>query len=109
MVSEKDKRIKDFLTLVGAIIYCCSLSKNSLSPKVYWLGTFLADYLLFLMPCILCLIIFYAVKIPMFYDNSPVGPILLFLSFGFGCIPVGYVISLLFDKEETANSMSYSS
>eukprot|EP01127_Copromyxa_protea_P016846 TRINITY_DN5088_c0_g1_i1.p1 TRINITY_DN5088_c0_g1~~TRINITY_DN5088_c0_g1_i1.p1 ORF type:complete len:787 (-),score=127.35 TRINITY_DN5088_c0_g1_i1:88-2226(-) len=95
IIGEKDKRIKDYLYL------------NSLSPLVYWGGTFLADYITFLIPSIITLIVFNICKIPAFYDNSPIGGIALFLAFGLACIPLGYVLSLVFDKEETANKWLY--
>ncbi|EFA77686.1 ABC transporter A family protein [Heterostelium album PN500] len=93
IVIDREKGIKNHLYL------------NSLQRKAYWGGYLLADFCMFLVPCILGWAALAIAHIPGFYNNA--GSFFLFFCFGLSSIPFGYILQFLFAKEETANKWLY--
>eukprot|EP00026_Physarum_polycephalum_P004000 Phypoly_transcript_04017.p1 GENE.Phypoly_transcript_04017~~Phypoly_transcript_04017.p1 ORF type:complete len:751 (+),score=114.83 Phypoly_transcript_04017:100-2253(+) len=96
-VIEKEKQLKDVALL------------NSLSRNAYWIGTCLGDTVLYWIPNLASFILMAAFKVSLFYGHNA-GPALLIIFLTGWCgIPFIYLVSCLFDKEETANRWIYSS
>ncbi|XP_062578503.1 ATP-binding cassette sub-family A member 7-like [Saccostrea cucullata] len=76
---------------------------SGVNPVIYWVSNFLWDMMNYLMPCLICIIIFVA-----FDNKSYVGPnnwpclILLLFLYGWSMIPVMYPFSRLFSIPSTS-------
>lgn len=96
LVIEKEKQQKEILLL------------NSLSRSAYWIGTYLADYILFWVPNLISLILMWSFKISLFSGSNAGPSFLVVLLTGWAGLPFVYLLSFIFDKEETANKWIYS-
>jgi hypothetical protein len=75
------------------------LNFAGISSHAYYTGIFLADYILFAIPCCLVVGLAYAFKIESFTNNT--GNILLsLLLFGLGFLQLNYLIGFMFSKAE---------
>ncbi|XP_056020266.1 phospholipid-transporting ATPase ABCA1-like isoform X2 [Ostrea edulis] len=76
---------------------------SGVNPIIYWLSNFLWDMINYLMPCLICIIIFVA-----FDNQSYVGPnnwpclVLLMFLYGWAMIPLMYPFSRLFSIPSTS-------
>ena len=76
-----------------------------ISSSAYYSGLFLADIIIYVVPCILILIVSIILKIETMTDNLGSMSIALFF-FGISYINLSYVGCFLFSKAETAFKMN---
>jgi len=91
IIMEKEKKLKYYLLM------------NSLSRNVYWIGLLFADMCIFLISVTVVYLTLRIAGIPLFTNNNAIGVLLLMITYGLCIFPLGYIISFLFEVEETAN------
>eukprot|EP01100_Stratorugosa_tubuloviscum_P010335 TRINITY_DN4406_c1_g2_i2.p1 TRINITY_DN4406_c1_g2~~TRINITY_DN4406_c1_g2_i2.p1 ORF type:complete len:802 (+),score=276.07 TRINITY_DN4406_c1_g2_i2:57-2462(+) len=91
IIEEKEKKLKIFLLT------------NSMRRSAYWFANCLADYFCYLIPTTICIICMYAIQLGAFVNNTFLAIFLLFFLYGFTAIGFGYLLSFLFQKEESAS------
>jgi len=76
---------------------------SGLKPYLYWTTNFLLDLVNYLVPCILCIIVFviFDIKAYLSAENLPCL-IALILLYGWSCIPLMYPLNYLFKLASTA-------
>lgn len=74
----------------------------------YWFSHFIGDWILYMIPFTICFVLFEAFSVPTIAYNNFFASLLLFGSFGFVGVLVGYLLSFIFDHQETANKWLYS-
>jgi ABC-2 family transporter protein len=84
-VTDRETKLRSILHLNGSGILS------------YWLGMFICDLLLFLLPTFMFLILVKAIKIDSF-GNEIGGLFLLLFGFGLSLIPLTYLIQFLFQN-----------
>lgn len=73
---------------------------------MYWLSRFLVELVLYTIVLMLVLAILVAAQVHPFVQNNLVGALLIFVPFGLVSIMVGYSLSFMFQRVETATSTS---
>lgn len=73
---------------------------------MYWLSRFLVELVLYTIVLMLVLAILVAAQVHPFVQNNFVGALLIFVPFGLVSIMVGYSLSFMFQRVETATSTS---
>ncbi|ORX89817.1 P-loop containing nucleoside triphosphate hydrolase protein [Basidiobolus meristosporus CBS 931.73] len=86
MVRDREEGQKQLLILAG------------LDSRAYYLAAFIRDYIIFLIPCAVFLIVLKAEGTPMFVDSSPAGYILLLILSGPPYILMAYLLSFIFTR-----------
>lgn len=77
------------------------LNFAGISSHAYYMGIFLADMVLFVIPCALIVVVAFIFNITLFTDNA--GKIFLALViFGLSFMQLNYLIGFLFTKVESA-------
>ena len=77
------------------------LKFSGMSSFAYYTGLFVADMILFCIPCCLVVVLSYFLKIETFYKNA--GEILMaFFMFGLGFMQLNYLAGYLFSTAESA-------
>ena len=71
-------------------------------PNVYWLATFTWDLLNYLLPCIICLVVFYAWDLPAYTGRNFGAVCSLMLMYGWSMTPLMYPANWFFDVPSTA-------
>lgn len=82
---------------------------SGVKPYVFWISNFIWDLINYIVPCILCILIFiiFDVKAYMSPQNFP-SLVLLMLLYGWACIPLMYPLNYLFKVPSTAFVVSSS-
>eukprot|EP01113_Clastostelium_recurvatum_P036202 TRINITY_DN5133_c0_g1_i1.p1 TRINITY_DN5133_c0_g1~~TRINITY_DN5133_c0_g1_i1.p1 ORF type:complete len:762 (-),score=205.47 TRINITY_DN5133_c0_g1_i1:1-2286(-) len=96
LVAEREKKLKHQLLL------------NSVDLKMYWLSTYLVDFGLYMIPTLVSIILLYACQVKNISDNNFIVTLLVWIGFGTAGLPMSYLLSNFFVKEETANRFLYS-
>ncbi|ORX84570.1 P-loop containing nucleoside triphosphate hydrolase protein, partial [Basidiobolus meristosporus CBS 931.73] len=89
MVREREHGQKQLLAMAG------------LESRAYYLAAFIRDYLIYLLPTSVFLIMMKARSTPMFVESSPVGYVLLLFLAGPPSILLGYLLSFAFSKSQS--------
>jgi ATP-binding cassette subfamily A (ABC1) protein 1 len=82
---------------------------SGVKPYIYWISNFIWDLINYVVPCLLCIAIFFAFNVQSYTskDNFPYL-ICLMLLYGWGCIPLMYPLNYLFKLPSTAFVVSSS-
>jgi ATP-binding cassette subfamily A (ABC1) protein 1 len=82
---------------------------SGVKPYIYWISNFIWDLINYIVPCCLCIIIFFAFDVKSYTskENFPYL-ICLMLLYGWGCIPLMYPLNYLFKLPSTAFVVSSS-
>jgi ATP-binding cassette subfamily A (ABC1) protein 3 len=93
LVRERRDNLRNVLIVMG-----CDF-------KAYWIGTFLADYLIMLIPTICLWIMWPAADMPDFYDRRNGLGLILMLIFNFQLIGFAYFFSFVFTNPKSCISL----
>jgi hypothetical protein len=77
------------------------LNFSGISSFAYFTGLFLADIILFMIPCFLVMAVSYVLNIESFYRNFRDIILALFV-FGLGFMQLNYLVGFIFQRAETA-------
>ena len=82
---------------------------SGVKPYIYWISTFIWDIINYIVPCLLCIILFLIFNVDAYIskENFPCL-IALFLLYGWSCIPLTYPLNYLFKIPSTAFVVSSS-
>jgi ATP-binding cassette subfamily A (ABC1) protein 1 len=82
---------------------------SGVKPYIYWTSNFAWDLLNYLIPCLLCLLLFLAFNVQAYVSavNLPCLALLLLL-YGWACVPLMYPLNYLFKVPSTAFVVSSS-
>lgn len=82
---------------------------SGVKPYIYWISTFIWDLFNYIVPCILCIILFLIFNVEAYIsiENFPCL-VALFLLYGWACIPLMYPLNYLFKIPSTAFVVSSS-
>ena len=93
IVRERNDKLRNVLTVMG-----CDF-------RAYWIGTFLADYLIMLIPTVVMWITWPAAAMPDFYDGKDGLNFFLVLLFNVQLIAFSYFFSFIFSSPKSCISL----
>eukprot|EP00048_Salpingoeca_helianthica_P013329 m.199157 g.199157 ORF g.199157 m.199157 type:complete len:2398 (-) comp15490_c4_seq8:19-7212(-) len=78
---------------------------SGVTPPIYWLSTFLWDLFNYLVPAVVCMIVFLAFSLPAYSGRNFGAVVSLLILYGWSITPMMYPFSFMFEVPSTAYIM----